>query len=101
MSHVFRLKEGYGLDHHLLRAGLERDGVVSVYRWLKKGPLSSELLELVDFPRTDEYLEKSKEYVDYKAKHGDVDPLGPQSQPHFEVDFIVNTGLCGLKIILK
>lgn len=50
LSHVFQLKDGYGLDHHLLRAGMEHDGAVSAYRWHKKGPLSSGLLELIAFP---------------------------------------------------
>jgi choline dehydrogenase-like flavoprotein len=29
LSHVFRLKDGFGLDNHILRAGLEKDGAVS------------------------------------------------------------------------
>lgn len=93
LSHVFHLKDGYGFDQHLLRAGPEHDGAISAYRWHKKGPLSSGLLELVAFPRIDEYLNTSKEYVEYKEKHGGADPFGPKGQPHFEVDFVVSVFL--------
>ncbi|KAF2101034.1 glucose-methanol-choline oxidoreductase [Rhizodiscina lignyota] len=88
LSHVFKLKDGYGLDSHLLRAGPNKDAAVSLYRKNKGGPLSSGLLELVAFPRCDEYFNKSKEYVAYKEKNGGVDPFGPSGQPHFEVDFV-------------
>jgi choline dehydrogenase len=91
-SHVFKLKDGYGLDGHLLRAGPMHDGAVSAYRWKKGGPYSSPLLELVGFPRIDKYLETSKEYVEYKKKNGNVDPFGPGGQPHFEIDFVVSNG---------
>jgi choline dehydrogenase-like flavoprotein len=90
LSHVFKLKDGYGLDGHLLRAGPMHDGAVSAYRWKKGGPYSSPLLELVGFPRIDKYLETSKEYVEFKRKNGGVDPFGPGGQPHFEIDFVVS-----------
>ncbi len=32
LSHVFRLKDGFSLDNHILRAGLEKDSAVSAYR---------------------------------------------------------------------
>lgn len=54
-------------------------------------PIASGLLELVGFPRIDDYLETSKEYVEYKRKNGGVDPFGPGGQPHFEIDFVVST----------
>lgn len=56
MPHVFRLKDGYGLDKHLLRAGPEKDAAVASYRKNKTGPYHSGLLELVGFPRIDDYL---------------------------------------------
>lgn len=89
LPHVFKLKEGYGLDNHLLRAGPMKEGAVSAYRARQSGPLSSGLLELAGFPRIDEYLATSKEYVDYKNQNGGVDPFGPGGQPHFEIDFVV------------
>ncbi|KAI1612173.1 glucose-methanol-choline oxidoreductase [Exophiala viscosa] len=88
LSHVFKIKDGYGLDSHLLRAGPQKDGAVAAYRKNRSGPLSSGLLELVAFPRADEWFEKSKDYREYKAKNGGVDPFGPGGQPHFEVDFV-------------
>ena len=89
LSHVFRLKDGYGLDSHLLRAGPQKDGATTAYRRNKSGPYSSGLLELVAFPRVDHYLKRSKEYNEYVANNGGVDPFGPAGQPHFEVDFVV------------
>ncbi|KAF9872409.1 SMG1 [Colletotrichum karsti] len=88
MPHVFKLKDGYGLDQHLLRAGPEHDGAVSSYRWKNKGPLSSGLLELVGLPRIDDRLKKCEEYNEYLEKTGGVDPFGPGGQPHFEIDFV-------------
>jgi len=88
LSHVFKLKDGYGFDSHLLRAGYQHDGAVSAYRRNKTGPYSSGLLELVAFPRIDKQLRTSKEYREYLAKNGGVDPFGPGGQPHFEVDFV-------------
>lgn len=93
LSHVFKLKDGYGLDNHLLRAGAEKDGAVAAYRRDRTGPLSSGLLELIGLPRIDERLKKQKEYVEYLEKNGGVDPFGPGGQPHFEVDFVVSTQL--------
>lgn len=89
LSHVFKLKDGYGLDSHLLRNGPQKDGAIIAYRKNKSGPYSSGLLELVAFPRIDEYLKNSKEYREYLAKNGGVDPFGPGGQPHFEIDFVV------------
>ncbi len=88
LPHVFKLKDGYGLDHHLLRAGLEKDAAVSAYRWKNRGPLTSGLLELVGLPRIDKYLEKIPEYNEAKEKNGGLDPFGPAGQPHFEIDFV-------------
>jgi choline dehydrogenase len=89
LSHVFKIKDGYSLDSHLLRAGPQKDGAVAAYQKDKTGPYSSGLLELVAFPRADEWFNKSREYREYKAKNGGADPFGPAGQPHFEVDFVV------------
>lgn len=88
LAHVFRLKDGYGLDNHLLRAGLEKDAAVSSYRWKNKGPYTSGLLELVGLPRIDERLTKIPEYVAAKEANDGKDPFGPSGQPHFEIDFV-------------
>ncbi|KAJ4288357.1 hypothetical protein N0V88_007395 [Collariella sp. IMI 366227] len=88
LPHVFRLKDGYGLDKHLLRAGLEKDAAVSAYRWKNQGPLTSGLLELVGLPRIDDRLGKIPEYVAAKKANGGLDPFGPAGQPHFEIDFV-------------
>ena len=89
MPHVFKLKDGCGLDSHLLRAGRMQEAAVQAYQRDHKGPLHSGLLELVGFPRIDKNLAKSKEYVAFKEKNGNVDPFGPDGQPHFEIDFVV------------
>ncbi|KAK7005850.1 alcohol oxidase [Favolaschia claudopus] len=88
LAHVFRLKRGYGLDHHLLRAGLEKDAAVSAYRWKNAGPYTSGLLELVGLPRIDDRLRGIPEYEAAKAANGGKDPFGPGGQPHFEIDFV-------------
>jgi choline dehydrogenase len=88
LAHVFRLKDGYGLDDHLLRAGPRKDGATEVYRKNRTGPYSSGLLELVGLPRIDERLAKSKAYLQRKKENGGLDPFGPGNQPHFEVDFV-------------
>ncbi|KAH8655222.1 hypothetical protein BX600DRAFT_67027 [Xylariales sp. PMI_506] len=88
LAHVFKLKDGYGLDHHLLRSGYEHDGAVAAYRNNRTGPYSSGLLELVGLPRIDDRLKKYKEYNDYVAANGGLDPFGPGGQPHFEIDFV-------------
>lgn len=89
MPHVFKLKDGCGLDGHLLRAGPMQEAAVQAYQKDHKGPLHSGLLELVGFPRIDKRLAKNEEYVAFKERNGDVDPFGPDGQPHFEIDFVV------------
>ena len=90
MPHVFKLKDGCGLDNHLLRAGPMHDAAIAAYRKNHKGPYHSGLLELVGFPRIDDNLMKSQEYRVEKERNGGVDPFGPAGQPHFEVDFVVS-----------
>lgn len=90
LAHVFRLKDGLGLEDHLLRAGPAKDGAVEQYRKNRGGPLGSGLLELVGFPRVDEWFAQSKELAKEKERNGGVDPFGPGGQPHFEIDFVVS-----------
>lgn len=100
LPHVFRLKDGLGLDSYLLRPGPAHGDVLQQYLDDKKGPLSSGLLELVALPRIDQRLEKYEVYREAKAKNGGKDPFGPEGQPHFEIDFVVSRyqGLyCGLR----
>lgn len=85
---VLRLKDGYGLDDHLLRAGPSHDGAVAAYRRNKTGPYSSGLLEMVGFPRIDERLNKYAAYKRAREANGGRDPFGPGGQPHFELDFV-------------
>jgi choline dehydrogenase len=91
LSHVFKLKDGYGLDSHLLRDGQQKEGATIAYRRDKSGPYSSSLLELIAFPRIDEQLKTNKKYNEYVKKNKGVDPFGPGGQPHFQVDFVVST----------
>ena len=88
MPHVFKLKSGYGLENHLLRAGPEKQAAVDAYTRNHTGPLHSGLLELVGFPRIDERLNAYREYKLAKEANGGPDPFGPDGQPHFEVDFV-------------
>ncbi|KUI53180.1 Oxygen-dependent choline dehydrogenase [Cytospora mali] len=88
MPHVFRLKDGLGLDGHLLRPGAAHDAAVSAYTNKNKGPYTSGLLELVGLPRVDSWFEQDAEYRERKEANGGVDPFGPGGQPHFEIDFV-------------
>ncbi|RYP69966.1 hypothetical protein DL771_005757 [Monosporascus sp. 5C6A] len=88
LAHVFRLEYGNGLDHHLLRAGLEHDAAVSAYRWKNKGPYASGLLELVGLPRIDDRFMQYPEYIAAKEANGGLHPFGPAGQPHSEIDFV-------------
>ncbi|KAL2859359.1 alcohol oxidase [Aspergillus pseudodeflectus] len=85
---VLQIKDGYGLDDHLLRAGPKNDKAVATFARDKTGPVGSGLLELVGFPRIDERLEKYPAYREAKAANGGLDPFGPAGQPHFELDFV-------------
>lgn len=85
---VLRLKDGYGLDDHLLRSGPFNDAAVAAYRRNKTGPVSSGLLELVGFPRIDQRLNNYPAYRKAKSANGSLDPFGPGGQPHFELDFV-------------
>lgn len=88
LPHVFRLKNGTGLDGHLLRPGPAHDAAVNAYTHHNSGPYTSGLLELVGLPRIDELLERDEEYRAAKKANGGLDPFGPGGQPHFEIDFV-------------
>lgn len=90
LPYVRRMKDGYGMENHILRPGPAKDAAVAKYAKDHTGPASSGLLELVGFPRIDSYLANSKEYNEYKKANGGVDPFGPGGQPHFELDFVVS-----------
>ncbi|KAJ9296692.1 CAZyme family AA3 [Paecilomyces variotii] len=85
---VLQVKDGYGLDDHILRPGPLNEVAIKAYAKDKTGAISSGLLELVGFPRIDERLEKYPEYRQAKAANGGLDPFGPAGQPHFELDFV-------------
>jgi choline dehydrogenase len=89
LPHVFQLKDSYGLDGHLLRAGSMNDAAIAAYRKDRKGLYHSGLLELVGFPRTDDNFMTSQEYVEAKKQSQGINPFGPAGQPHFEIDFVV------------
>lgn len=89
---VLRVKDGYGMDSHILRAGAAKDKAVAAYEKNHGGPLGSGFLEMVGFPRIDKYLEKSPEYKKAKAANGGKDPFSPYGQPHFELDFVCMFG---------
>ncbi|KAE8376937.1 hypothetical protein BDV26DRAFT_305187 [Aspergillus bertholletiae] len=89
---VLRVKDGFGMDNVLMRHGPKRDAVVAAYNKDRSGPVGSGLLELVGFPRIDNYLEKDPEYVKAKNANGGKDPFSPLGQPHFELDFVCMFG---------
>ena len=77
MPHVFQLKKGTGLDHHIRLGGQEQAAATNAYSRDHSGPLSSGLLELVGFPRIDERLNKYPQYRKRKEDNGGLDPFGP------------------------
>lgn len=85
---VLRIKDGFGADGILLRQGPKHDAAVAQYRKDHSGPVGSGLLEMIGFPRIDEYLNKDPIYREAKAANGGLDPFSPEGQPHFELDFV-------------
>ncbi|GLA79146.1 hypothetical protein AtubIFM55763_002067 [Aspergillus tubingensis] len=86
---VLRVKDGYGMDDYVLRAGTPQNKqAIQAYQKNHNGPLGSGFLELVGFPRIDKYLEKDPQYRQAKASNGGRDPFCPYGQPHFEIDFV-------------
>jgi choline dehydrogenase len=89
---VLRIKDGFACDEILLRTGAKHDAAVRAYETDHSGPVGSGLLELIGFPRIDEYLEKDPTYRAAKAANGGRDPFSPEGQPHFEIDFVCAFG---------
>lgn len=89
---VLRVKDGFGMDSHLLRKGPKNNAIVAAYKKDHSGPVGSGLLEMVGFPRIDKYLEKDTQYRTAKAANGGRDPFSPEGQPHFELDFVCMFG---------
>jgi choline dehydrogenase-like flavoprotein len=89
---VLRVKDGFGMDSHLLRQGAAHNAAVASYKKDHTGPLGSGLLEMIGFPRVDKYLEKDPQYRKAKAANGGKDPFSPGGQPHFELDFVCMFG---------
>lgn len=85
---VLRVKDGLTMDNHLIHKGELHTQSVERYDKDHSGPVASGLLELVGFPRIDDYLEKDSEYRKRKAANGGRDPFCPDGQPHFELDFV-------------
>ncbi|KAF2238240.1 GMC oxidoreductase [Viridothelium virens] len=86
---VLRVKDEYGMDDYILRKGTPKhDHALNAYSKGYGGPMGSGFLELVGFPRIDNYLERSPEYRAAKASNDDRDPFCPYGQPHFELDFV-------------
>ncbi|OQD81313.1 hypothetical protein PENANT_c028G03455 [Penicillium antarcticum] len=89
---VLHVKDDFGMDEHVLREGAKRDKAIMAYKENFGGPLASGFLEMVGFPRIDEYLERDADYRKAKAANGGKDPFCPYGQPHFELDFVCMFG---------
>ncbi|KAJ5123564.1 hypothetical protein N7448_009661 [Penicillium atrosanguineum] len=85
---VFQVKDGYGMENHLLRKGPGHTATVNAYKNGNKGSIGSGLLKMICFQRIDFYLEKDPAYVAAKKANGGADPFSPLGQPHFELYFV-------------
>ncbi|GAV50584.1 hypothetical protein ZYGR_0Y00260 [Zygosaccharomyces rouxii] len=85
---VLHVKDGFGMDDHLLHEGPAHTAAVEQYKKDSTGPVGFGLFELIGFPRIDHYLEKDPHYSQTKKANGDKDPFAPKGQPHFELDFV-------------
>jgi len=85
---VLRVKDGFGMDDHVLRKGTPQHSQALKAYQSHRGPLGSGFLEMVGFPRIDNYLEKDPQYREAKASNDGKDPFCPYNQPHFELDFV-------------
>lgn len=85
---VLRVKPEIGMDTAVLRKGPENEKMHAQYKKDHSGPAGSGFLEVVGFPRIDEYLEKDPDYQKAKKANGGRDPFSPEGQPHFELDFV-------------
>jgi choline dehydrogenase-like flavoprotein len=86
---VLRVKDGFGMDDYVLRKGTTQNNqAIQAYQNNHGGPLGSGFLEMVGFPRIDQYLERDPQYRQAKFSNGNKDPFCPYGQPHFELDFV-------------
>lgn len=90
---VLQVKNGFGMDDVLVHAGAKHEAAAAEYHKTKSGPVSSACLELVGFPRIDNYLMNDPIYRQAKASNNGVDPFQPTGgRPHFELDFVCMFG---------
>nr|BAF98891.1 formate oxidase 1 [Schwanniomyces vanrijiae] len=85
---VLQVKDDICVDDILMRQNEKNKAAHVQYQKDGSGPVGSGLLELVGFPRIDEYFEKDPLYRERKAANGGKDPFCPEGQPHFELDFV-------------
>lgn len=85
---VLKVKDQAGVDDILMRHNAKNEAAHALYQKDCSGPVGSGLLELVGFPRIDEYFEKDPLYRERKKANGGKDPFCPEGQPHFELDFV-------------
>ncbi|KAK5441441.1 hypothetical protein LTS15_011273 [Exophiala xenobiotica] len=86
LPHVFQVPEDLSMDA-VIRPGPWHDKCAQQYRESKTGPFTSGLLEISAFARIEERLQPCKEWRTLKETEGN-DPLGPEGQPHLEIDFV-------------
>nr|BAF98893.1 formate oxidase 3 [Schwanniomyces vanrijiae] len=85
---VLQVKDGVCADDILMRPTAQNKAAIAQYQKDGSGAVGSGLLEIVGFPRIDEYFEKDPLYRERKAANGGKDPFSPEGQPHFELDFV-------------
>ncbi|PON25295.1 hypothetical protein TGAM01_v205981 [Trichoderma gamsii] len=85
---VLRVKLELGMDTAVLRKGPENEKMHAQYKRDHSGLADSGFLEVVGFPRIDEYLENDPDYQKAKKANGGRDPFSPEGQPHVELDFV-------------
>lgn len=89
---VLQVKEGYGMDDVLVHPGPKHDAAVAQYAKDGSGPVGSACLEMVGFPRIDDYLMRDPVYRAAKASNNGIDPFQSHGRPHFELDFVCMFG---------
>ncbi|KAM0473457.1 hypothetical protein ACHAPX_008204 [Trichoderma viride] len=85
---VLKVKDEFGMDNTILRKNELNAQVHAAYAKDHSGPVGSGFLEMVGFPRIDKYLAKDPVYSAAVKANGGKDPLCPDGQPHFELDFV-------------
>lgn len=86
---VLKVKDGFSMDDTLLRTGPKLQNAAKIYDTNKTGPMGSGCLEMIGFPRIDQYLMQDVTYRRAKEANGGQDPFQPGgTRPHFELDFV-------------